>query len=46
MEILLTGGRISARRALELGLVNELVPYAQLDDAVAQMHIAHLQWRH
>lgn len=37
MEILLTGGRISARRALELGLVNQLVPYAQLDEAVAQM---------
>lgn len=37
MEMLLTGSRISASRARELGLVNAVVPYAQLDAAVADM---------
>ena len=36
MGMMLTGQRINARRALELGLVNEVVPRAQLDDAVAR----------
>ncbi|VTU28075.1 enoyl-CoA hydratase-related protein [Variovorax sp. PBL-E5] len=34
MGILFTGQRVSARRALELGLVNEVVPRAELDAAV------------
>jgi len=34
MEMLLTGSPISARRALELGLVNRVVPSSELDDAV------------
>ncbi|MGW4060042.1 enoyl-CoA-hydratase DpgD [Amycolatopsis sp. NPDC004747] len=34
MGYLLTGRRMSARRALELGLVNEVVPAADLDDCV------------
>jgi len=34
MGMLLTGKRISAARALELGLVNEVVPRAGLDSAV------------
>ena len=36
MAMMLTGQRIDARRALELGLVNEVVPRAGLDDAVAR----------
>ncbi|MES1264994.1 MAG: enoyl-CoA hydratase-related protein, partial [Variovorax sp.] len=36
MAMMLTGQRIDARRALELGLVNEVVPRAQLDAAVAR----------
>jgi crotonobetainyl-CoA hydratase len=36
MGMLLTGQRIGAARALELGLVNEVVPRAQLDAAVAR----------
>jgi enoyl-CoA hydratase/carnithine racemase len=34
MEMLLTGKPISARRALELGLVNRVVPAAELDGAI------------
>jgi enoyl-CoA hydratase/carnithine racemase len=34
LEMLLTGEPISARRALELGLVNRVVPLEQLDEAV------------
>src|SRR5438105_622892 len=34
LEMLLTGQPISAQRALELGLVNRVVPADQLDDAV------------
>jgi enoyl-CoA hydratase/carnithine racemase len=34
LEMLLTGRPISAARALELGLVNRVVPAEQLDDAV------------
>jgi enoyl-CoA hydratase/carnithine racemase len=34
MEMLLTGGPISARRALELSLVNRVVPAAELDAAI------------
>ncbi len=37
MEMLLTGEPISAARALELGLVNRVVPSAQLDAAVAEL---------
>lgn len=36
MGVMLTGQRMSARRALELGLVNEVVPRAELDAAVAR----------
>ena len=36
MAMLLTGTRISARRALEVGLVNEVVPRTELDAAVAR----------
>jgi enoyl-CoA hydratase/carnithine racemase len=36
MEMLLTGKPISARRALELGLVNRVVPAEQLDAAVQE----------
>lgn len=36
MAMLLTGQRITARRALEIGLVNEVVPRAELDAAVAR----------
>jgi enoyl-CoA hydratase/carnithine racemase len=36
MGMLLTGQRIPAARALEWGLVNEVVPRPQLDDAVAR----------
>lgn len=37
MEFLLTGHRMGARRALELGLVNDVVPIAELDTAVDRM---------
>ncbi len=36
MGYLLTGRRFSAQRAYELGLVNEVVPYADLDEAVGR----------
>lgn len=36
MGMMLTGQRITARRALELGLVNEVAPRAELDAAVAR----------
>jgi enoyl-CoA hydratase/carnithine racemase len=36
MGLLLTGQRITARRAMEIGLVNEVVPRAELDAAVAR----------
>src|SRR5262249_52813931 len=36
LEMLLTGKPISARRALELGLVNRVVPMNELDAAVAE----------
>jgi enoyl-CoA hydratase/carnithine racemase len=36
MEMLLTGEPISAERALELGLVNRVVPSAELDAGVAK----------
>jgi crotonobetainyl-CoA hydratase len=36
MGMLLTGQRINAQRALEIGLVNEVVPRAELDAAVAR----------
>ena len=36
MGMLLTGQRIDAARALEWGLINEVVPRAELDDAVAR----------
>jgi enoyl-CoA hydratase/carnithine racemase len=37
MEMLLTGEPISARRALEWGLVNRVVPIAALDDEVSSL---------
>jgi cyclohexa-1,5-dienecarbonyl-CoA hydratase len=37
LELILTGEAISAERARELGLVNRLVPEAQLQDAVNQL---------
>ena len=37
MEIMLLGERFDARRALELGLVNRVVPAAELDGAVAAL---------
>jgi crotonobetainyl-CoA hydratase len=37
MEMMLTGEPISARRALELGLVNAVVPQAQVMDAALRM---------
>ena len=42
MEMLLTGIPISAKTALDWGLVNRVVPSGQLDDTVAQLarHIA------
>jgi enoyl-CoA hydratase/carnithine racemase len=36
MGMLLTGQRISASRALDIGLINEVVPRAELDSAVAR----------
>jgi enoyl-CoA hydratase/carnithine racemase len=42
MEMLLTGDMISASRAAEMGLVNRVVPDAELGDAVTAMarHVA------
>jgi enoyl-CoA hydratase/carnithine racemase len=37
MEMLLTGAPIPAARALELGLVNRVVPAERLDDAVREL---------
>jgi enoyl-CoA hydratase/carnithine racemase len=37
MELLLTGNPISAARAYEVGLVNKVVPLAELRDAAAEM---------
>jgi enoyl-CoA hydratase/carnithine racemase len=37
MEMLMTGASISARRALELGLVNRVVPAFELDGAVQSL---------
>ena len=37
MEMLLTGERVSARRACELGLVNRVVPNAELEAHVAEL---------
>lgn len=37
MEMLLTGELISAERAFDIGLVNRLVPEAELDQAVADL---------
>lgn len=36
MGVMLTGQRLSAKRALDLGLINEVVPRAGLDEAVAR----------
>lgn len=40
LEMLLTGAPISARRALEVGLVNRVVPVDQLDDALDEFSAA------
>jgi len=37
LELCLTGDPVSAVRAMEIGLVNQVVPAAGLDDAVAQL---------
>lgn len=37
MELMLTGDRVDAARALELGVVNEVVAAADLDDAVGAL---------
>ena len=37
LEMLFTGGPITAERARELGLVNRVVPAAHLDEAVAEL---------
>lgn len=37
MEMLLTGSPISAERALEVGLVNRVVPTSQLDTAIQEL---------
>ena len=37
LEMLLTGEPISAERALALGLINRVVPAAELDDAIARL---------
>ncbi len=37
VELLLTGDTIGAQRALELGLVNRVVPRAELDNALMEM---------
>ncbi len=46
LELLLTGEFIDAARAEEIGLVNRVVPDAELDAAVAEMahHIATKSW--
>ncbi len=36
-ELFLTGERFDARRALEIGLVNKVVPHAALDDKVEEL---------
>jgi len=36
-ELILTGDHIPAARALEIGLVNHVVPYAELDALVAKI---------
>ncbi len=36
-ELLLTAGRISAREALEIGLVNKVVPFAELEKTVMEI---------
>jgi crotonobetainyl-CoA hydratase len=41
-ELLLTGRRLSAAEALELGLVNRVVPGSELDAAVAELVAARL----
>jgi enoyl-CoA hydratase/carnithine racemase len=40
LEMLLTGQPITARRALELGLINRVAPEAELDAAVAELAAA------
>src|SRR6202040_1957560 len=40
LEMLLTGKTISARRALELGLINRVLPEAELDAPVAELAAA------
>lgn len=37
MELMLTGERIDAKRALEIGVVNRVVPADELDTAVAEL---------
>lgn len=37
LELVMTGDRISAQRALELGLVNQVVPAVELDGAVGAL---------
>lgn len=37
MELMLTGSRIDAQRALEMGVVNRVVPADNLDDAVSEL---------
>src|SRR5205085_11622355 len=37
LEMLLTGELVDARRAMEWGLVNRVVPAAELDDAVLEL---------
>src|SRR5881296_2945421 len=44
MEMLLTGELIDARTALEWGLVNRVVPAAELDQAVDQLVMAIARW--
>jgi enoyl-CoA hydratase len=36
-ELLFTGGRVDAERALQLGMVNRVVPRSKLEDAVAEL---------
>ena len=37
LELMMTGRRVSAREALEIGFVNRVVPVDELDDAVAEV---------
>ena len=37
LEMILTGNKISADEALKLGLVNEVVPFDELDNAVLKL---------